>query len=672
MSGVQRRWRFWALALALLLLAFGLRTYRLPAQSLWYDEALSVHYAAQPLGQMLSGVSGSDHPPLHALLLHLWMQIAGRGEFSVRYLSVWWGVLSVALLYRLGDRFFDRPTGLLAAALLAVSPFHVWYSQEARMYSLALALCLGLALALLAIVSRREATAWPWVGYVLTGALALYAHFYTAFVLLFANAAFGVWWLARLRRAGRPGAWRILARWTVAQAMILGLFAPWGRFVAEQYATNATYWHGALGVWQILRDTTLAFATGDRLPTASLAQAGALALLALALFGLLASLRRPKTSEQGALPRGVRALWLLLWLAVPVIALFAISHDRPKFAPRYLLIALPALLLAAGAGGARLAVLGTRGEGSSVGPVGRWAAALGLALAAGLTLTSAGSSLRAQYLDSSLARPDFRAVGAYVADHARPRDVVVLVGGHSYPAFDYYFDRRLPVRPLPPGLLPTTRAPLDYLATAQLAEIAAGRDRLWLVLWQDRLADPTEVVLSYLLLSCPRLEVGRSFHDLALLLFSVADCELATRSEPEVAFRAEFGGEISLLGYDLSSASVAPGEPLYLTLYWQAMGEVTDNYTTFAQVVGPDGTIVAQHDRVTGADVYPTQRWQPEAVIRNEHVMRVAPDAPAGKYRLIVGLYHRQGGLVRLPVTFPDHATDDAVLLSEIEISKQR
>ena len=97
MNGARTsRWLL-ALTLAALLLAFALRIYRLPDQSLWYDEALSIHYANQSLRGLLAGVSGSDHPPLHSLLLHFWMVIAGQSEFSVRYLSLWWGVLGVCI-----------------------------------------------------------------------------------------------------------------------------------------------------------------------------------------------------------------------------------------------------------------------------------------------------------------------------------------------------------------------------------------------------------------------------------------------------------------------------------------------------------------------------------------------------------------------------------------------
>jgi mannosyltransferase len=667
MSSSRTAWGLFALVVLTLLLAFTLRIYRLPDQSLWYDEALSVHYAIQPLSGTLAGVSGSDHPPLHSLLLHFWMTIAGQSELAVRYLSVWWGVLGVALLYRLGKQFFDKPTALMATVLLTVSPFHVWYSQEARMYSLALALSLGVVLTLHALVAYRKASPWPWLGYTLMGVLALYAHFYTSFILLFANVAFAGWWLLRVTHEGWQMTRGLLIRWAAAQAAILLLFLPWGHFVAEQYATNATYWHGALGLGQIIRDTALAFAAGDRVRT-PLAQVAALALAATALLGLQAAARSGSDSANRGISRGERALWLLLWLAVPVTTLFAISHNRPKFAPRYLLPALPAMFLLAAVGSACLASWVWKRRSFPGQRVWRWLATAGLLLAGTLVIGASIVSLQRQYSDRTLARPDFRAVSHYVDQHAEIGDVVVLVGGHSYPAFAYYSEGNLAVHPMPPDLLPSTRDPLDYRAVAQLAEIAAGRERLWLVLWQDRLADPTGVVLNHLLHTCPRLDVDKKFHGLALLLFSVADCDLTKRAGPSYPLRAEFGGQMRLLGYDLAPAAAMPGTILHLTLYWEAMCEVAANYTTFVQLLGPDGHIYAQHDRLTGDDAYPTSHWQPGAVIFNPHALTVSPGTPPGTYRLIAGLYVADRNLPRLPVTYPPGTIDDAVVLGEIKV----
>jgi hypothetical protein len=84
--------------LAVCWLAFGLRLFRLGTQSLWYDEGLSVYLAGLTPINTIQTSAITDHPPLHALMLGVWMQAAGRSEFSVRFLSLWWSVLAVAQL----------------------------------------------------------------------------------------------------------------------------------------------------------------------------------------------------------------------------------------------------------------------------------------------------------------------------------------------------------------------------------------------------------------------------------------------------------------------------------------------------------------------------------------------------------------------------------------------
>ena len=115
----------------------------LERQSVWYDEGLSIYYAQGTLYETLSRVSQSEHPPLHPLLLNGWIRLSGDSEFSVRMLSAWWSVLAVAGIYRLGKRLFNPVIRTLAALLMAVSPFAIWFAQETRGYALALTLIIG-------------------------------------------------------------------------------------------------------------------------------------------------------------------------------------------------------------------------------------------------------------------------------------------------------------------------------------------------------------------------------------------------------------------------------------------------------------------------------------------------------------------------------------------------
>ena len=81
-----------------------------------------------------------EHPPLYSVILFFWLRLVGTEPFALRLLSVVFGTLAVALVYVLGRRLVSSQVGLIAAALMTLSAFAVYYSQETRMYTLALAI----------------------------------------------------------------------------------------------------------------------------------------------------------------------------------------------------------------------------------------------------------------------------------------------------------------------------------------------------------------------------------------------------------------------------------------------------------------------------------------------------------------------------------------------------
>ena len=142
----------WALVLlaALTLVGALLRAWQIGAKSIWIDEAFSVWVARQPPAEGVRWLARIDqHPPLYYVLLHLWLAL-GDGPAAVRLLSATVSTLNIPALYALGARLFGRRVGLLAAAVLALSPFHVYLAQEARMY----------ALLSLAVTASLWAVAW--------------------------------------------------------------------------------------------------------------------------------------------------------------------------------------------------------------------------------------------------------------------------------------------------------------------------------------------------------------------------------------------------------------------------------------------------------------------------------------------------------------------------------
>ena len=648
------------IALILLIaLAFALRVYRLDHQSLWYDEGVSLHCANQGLKNLLLGRYVENHPPLYFILLRLWMALAGQSEFAVRFPSLMCGALAVPLTFKLGQRLLDRRAGLLAAFLLSISPFHVWFSQEARMYALATLLSLLSVYFFVDLVdweigklggetSPPKLTHQTSLLFIVLTVLGLYTHFYAALIVAFENAAFLTRWAWDRLMKPKGGQLNPLT-WLLIQACIAALFLPFIPFTAARYVADATYWEGTLRLSTIVKKTLAAFGAGCTVERET-ARLAALGLSALAALGVLASLW-----DRG---RAWSAAFLSLHLMVPTLVLFAISRRRPKFAPRYLLPLLPAfhLLIAAG-----LSAISNRGRAGLY----RWLTTAGLLL----PLTFAGGisvrSLANYYFDDRFARPDFRAVAEYIRSHGQEGDAIVLVGGHMQAAFGYYYQGHLPVHPLPRGLILSTKAPLDYRAADELNRIAQGRERLWLVLWQDHIVDPTNVILDQLMMHCPRLQVGRHFQGLRLLLFSL-EGQPRFGGPPQYPYEANFADRIRLWGYDLDARSVEPGQTIHLALYWEALREMEKNYTVFTHLLDEEGRMWGQHDKIAASETFPTSLWQRGTLIRDKFEFTVSPDAPPGKYVIAVGLYSDPLGLQRLPLK----SGGDKALLTEIEVMK--
>jgi mannosyltransferase len=633
-------------------LAFGLRVYRLDAQSLWYDEGLSVHLASQSLAVAMHESAVTDHPPLHALMLGAWMRVAGRSEFAVRFLSTWWSVLAVALTWRLGRELLTDAIGALGALLMAASAFAVWYAQEARGYSLLLALTLVATWAFVRLCLRSRPRSLRFeIGYLVFGIAALYTHYYAVLTLLALNVGL-LAILACKRRETRGNLQspisnpQYLISFCLSQLVILLAFVPWLPAAIQQATTNVTYFPGHVSWQTVVGDTLRAFAAGDVAPTT-------VAAWAVGVMGMLAVIGA--FAEQPGTTRLNRVIAALL-VAVPVASMAVIAWQKPKFAPRYLIEAMPAFYLSVGTGFIGLwRFVGQDGILSYT----RRAVAL---VCAGILLVAGVFSLGAMYFDPNRQRPDMRSVAAYLTANERPGDVIVLLSGHQSPAFEYYYGGINRVVPMPEGIMPPAQSPLDYRAAEQLENIARPSARLWLVLWQPEVADPTDVVKNELMTKAKRLGVGQDFEGMALLLFDLQG-HAPFGNGPQYVTDWRFAEPIMLAGYDLSATSLTPGESLDLALYWRAVGPVTQNYQVFTHLLAPDGSLVTGSDHIAGADNFPTSLWAAGTFIRNTFVLQLPSNAPQGTYSLEVGLYDARGRL-----KLADAAGTNRIFLSQIVV----
>lgn len=206
-----------AALLVILFLAAGLRLSQLGSKSLWFDEVASINFAELPTEKLwnLEWSRPESHPPLYYQGLGYWVDWFGNSEFSVRLPSALISIVNVALIYILGRRLFSHQVGLLAAALLAFSPLHIWYAQEARMY------VWMTAIMLLSAILLTWDSWWALLPLLITFVLGLYID-YTMFpIWSFLSAIWFVFWW----QGGHP--WRPFLIWFTASTLAWILFFPW-------------------------------------------------------------------------------------------------------------------------------------------------------------------------------------------------------------------------------------------------------------------------------------------------------------------------------------------------------------------------------------------------------------------------------------------------------------
>ncbi len=207
---------------AILLLAAILRLLYIGHHSFWLDELFSLKFASYRFADLLREVGSFDnHPPTYYLLLHFWIRIFGDSEISLRMPSAIFSFLSVYFTFKAGELLFDRQVALVAALLLALSGFSIFYAQEARMYSLlafASVLSVYFLLKFLHQQTRRSLFNLIW-----SSTLLVYTHLYGLFIIIAEN----IYMLALLYGAGNRISGLSLKKWLTVQGVIVLLSLPW-------------------------------------------------------------------------------------------------------------------------------------------------------------------------------------------------------------------------------------------------------------------------------------------------------------------------------------------------------------------------------------------------------------------------------------------------------------
>lgn len=638
-----------AALLGVLLVAFVLATLRLGAQSLWYDEGVTAMVARLPARELAAWTAADIQPPLYYLGVRAVGQLIGWSEWALRWLSAAAATVAVALIARLAHALRDTSrtpaaeggrtplhehagqgawAPLWAAALLALHPLLIYYAQEARMYTLLLALCLAAGVAI--APALQGAMGWGrWLRYALWATLALYTHYFAGFVL----AALALAWLWPGARALDAQARRAqAARSAAAHGLAALAFAPWAVVMLRRLQDDTSYWQGRLKLGEALAETAARFVGGETLPEAA-ALAPALAVLTLTVAGAILLWRRAP-HRRTALRVGA------LWLLVPVAGVLVLAWFTPKFNVRYVFAALPGLVLI----WAQLAdaLLSDAQSGAPAQQPRRllWQRALGLVAIAGLLGIFVWSTSN-WFTQARYAKAQWRQLTEFLRPRLQPEESVFLVSGHAWPVWEYYAPD-IPATRLPAIDVLDVNHLLSFAETgAPLRAAIADAGGAWLVGWQDEVVDPDGVVPVQLELGGREKGSSARFNQLSLRRWSRIRTERIADAPPiSRAIDATFG---DIAGDVVTLAGLHALDNGDLLLFWQGgAGLGTRDLQVQLTVTQTDGTPVAQlPGRRPAGYTHPTFRWTPGETVMGRIAAAdwLGSEPAAGAYTVTVRVY---------------------------------
>jgi mannosyltransferase len=508
------------LPVLLTLLAAILRLHGLGQQSFWSDEMHTVMMSGVPYGPEAPPWHPRDlllvtQGPLFMGLVHAWSTVFGRSEAALRLLPCLFAVATVPLFFAFVARLLGRTAAGFATFLLAVSPFHVWYAQELRGYSLLILAAVLSALALDRVLDPRR------------GAPAHLA--YAASLLTGLGASLTMGFLVPVHAAIALGARlrpRRLLAFAATLVLVMVVLLPWLGVFGERHDVGRVVDRPEVIEPPLRGTATLpklavpyafyAFSVGFSLgptpaelhanPMAAFRRHTPLVILVALAFGAVAL--RGAVGLAARRPRLAAAVFL--WIGIPFLLAAGMAAANVKvWNARYVAVTYPAYVLLLGVGLAELR---------------RPARILGLVILAGLSL-AALAQLR---FDPRYGKEDYRSAGAFLDRELAPSDVWIGVGA---PAPILYYATH---RPAAYVLLHPHRIRNDAELRRRVAAATEARGRAWLIRARAHQSDP-ENTIGAILAEARARAVQATFPGIEIERYDLPDDLPATPGRPAAA-----------------------------------------------------------------------------------------------------------------------------------------
>lgn len=435
-------------------------------QSLWLDEGISIQVAKNYsyLSIINTFSPGDFHPPLFYLGIKFIMTIFGYSEITARLLSVISGILTVPLVFILAKKLYGKQTAFVASALVSTSPLLIYYSQEARMYSLATFLSTGALYFFIRILINDDL--WSWLGFIVFTVLTFYSDYMPVFVMP-AYFLFLIIYRNKYKKIS-------FKSFFPAFLLIIAVFAPWILIFTKQLgvglnlSSTSPLWSTIIGGSSV-KDLLIIF---PKFVVGRISFQNDLTYFLTFLpvgifivFLLLVSLIRLNT------PR----IFLWFYLVIPVIFSFTVSFFIPIFSYFRLIFVLPVLYILIASAICNL----------------NWSKPKNALFALMLLINII--SLSVYFTNPKFQREDWRSATKFVVDNSTEDSIAIFESNYVIPPFDYYNEGRTPSL----GALETFN-PNQQSVSQKLTNELAEKKKIFLFQYLAPISDPQGLVFNSL------------------------------------------------------------------------------------------------------------------------------------------------------------------------------
>jgi mannosyltransferase len=592
-------------------LGAGLRLVNLAWKSVDNDEAFSWANTHKPMLQLISdslALRGDPHPPVYWVTLKLWLAATGDSELALRLFTALTGIVCLALVYALGKQLFSRPAGIAAALFAALSPWLIWNSQDARMYTLGGTLALGGLVCL--VQGLRPNRPWRWLaGYFALTLAACYTHIAGSFLLPFEGLIIVISALGR-----RPNGWRAAGRAIVALGAIGLGYLPFAFNAWRISGPDHNVLREMLSYPQLVYVATLTLSVyGGRW---SVAYPWPVFLLLASLF-ILGLLLGDDTRHPS---RGFGRIFSALYYLAPLGVIYLLSLREPVYIPQSLTFMGIALALGVGAGWAR---------------IWRWQRAAGLLV--GVALIGVELNGTSALWQPAALKEDWRNAAQVVAHQSGPNDEALIYLAYYRDAFNYYFKDARPVV----GLATQPSEADAVLPGYKDAEV------LWFVQSGEYIVDPDHLNQKWLEAHYPETT---ELYPSGIIVKGFA-VRYRTASLPPLAIPAQitYSNGLTLAGYRIPETTLPvndiwlhpPSTWVHVVLYWSVAQPLAEAARITVNLEDEAGNVWGGNlPRPNDLEAfYPSQKWQPGEVVRQDFDVNTNPQLAPGRYKVVLRVY---------------------------------